>query len=191
VQEGATVSIGMVGWLAGGMALAVAVVESLRLVNCARPGRSAVGADVLMALCMAIMALPVTAGVFLSGSRWSAGLFAVVSVCCLAVGLRDAMDGRWHRCGGWLHHAVGWGAMVCMALAMGTGGHSMGHGAMKAAAPSVWSIACAVLALYFWLDMTITLQRQVNSGATGGYRRVPVGRIAMAGITAVMLVMMV
>jgi hypothetical protein len=190
VREGAAVSIGMVGWVAGGMALAVAVVGSLRLVRGSGPGRCAVGAEVVMALCMAVMALPATAGMFMSGSRWSAGLFALAGAGCLAVAVREAAGGRWRRGGGWFHHAVGWAAMVCMVLAVGAGKHTTEHTAMGAAAPSVWSAACAVLALYFLLSMAVALWRQVGTDAPAGGWEVPLGRIAMGGVTAVMLVVM-
>ncbi|MEU2736131.1 DUF5134 domain-containing protein [Streptomyces sp. NPDC007095] len=82
--------------------------------------------------------------------------------------------------------------MVCMVLAMRAAHPMRAHAGMAMSTTvSGWAIACAVLALYFVLSMAVTLWRQVASDRPRGADPVPVGRIAMAGITAVMLLTMV
>jgi hypothetical protein len=175
------------------MALGVAAVDVRRMRTAQGAARSAVGVEVLMAAVMAFMALPATAAAFSGQFLW-AGAFAVVGLGCAAVGVRDSARAGWRQGRHWFHHMVGCGAMAYMTLAMG---QASAHAGMAAGMPGIagtagtgeWAAACAVLALYFLLAMAVGLRSQVLGSAPAA-EAVPVGRIAMGGIMAVMLILM-
>jgi hypothetical protein len=194
--EGAVVTVGVIGWTAAVMALGVAAVDVRRMRTAQGTARSAVGVEVLMAAVMAFMALPATAAAFSGQFLW-AGAFAVVGLGCAAVGVRDSARAGWRHGRHWFHHMVGCGAMACMTLAMR---QASAHAGMAAGMPGMagtagtagtgeWAAACAVLALYFLLAMAVGLRSQVLGNAPAA-EAVPVGRIAMGGIMAVMLILM-
>ncbi|MFG2375226.1 DUF5134 domain-containing protein [Streptomyces sp. NPDC048504] len=181
-----------IAWVAAGMALAMGASELPRLAGHRAFSRYGVTADVLMSVCMAAMVCPATVGVFTSVGWWPI-LFVLAGVACAVAGARQAVRPD-HRHGGahWFQHAVACGAMVCMVLAM-RAAHPVHAPTGMAMAKTVsgWAIACAVLAFYFMLSMAVTLWRQVVSEGSRSAEAVPMARIAMAGITAVMLLTMV
>lgn len=180
---------GVVGWMAAAMALGVATAELPRLRAARGSARYAVGVEMLMALCMTAMALPVTAALF-SGQRGWAGVFAAIGLGCAVTGVREVARTGWRAGRHWFHHSLGCGAMLCMTLAME---HASGHAGMT----TRWGVACALLALYFLLSMAVSLHSRLLGGAVAirapgppDCAAVPTGRIAMGGIMAVMLILM-
>ncbi|WP_328935031.1 MULTISPECIES: DUF5134 domain-containing protein [unclassified Streptomyces] len=184
--------LGPIAWVAAGMALVMGASELPRLAGHHTFSRPGVAADVLMSACMAAMVCPATEGMFIAVGWWPV-LFVLAGVACAAAGARQAVRPD-HRHGGahWFQHAVACGAMVCMVLAMRSANPVHAHpGMTMAGTVSGWAIACAALALYFILSMAVILWRQVVSDGSSRAEAVPVVRIAMAGITAVMLLTMV
>ncbi|MCX4862192.1 DUF5134 domain-containing protein [Streptomyces canus] len=184
--------LGTIGWTAGVMALVLAAAELPRLAARHAPSRHGAAAEALMDVCMAVMACPLTMGVF-TGVGWWPVVFGLAGAACLAAGARAAcVRRRSGRARHWFQHAVGCAAMACMVLAMRADHRMAGHGGMTMpTATSGWAIACAVLACYFVASMALALWRDVVSERHTGAEAVPVTRIAMAGVTAVMLLAMV
>ncbi|MGA5702963.1 DUF5134 domain-containing protein [Peterkaempfera bronchialis] len=110
-------------------------------------GRESDAAEALMGLGMAAMALPLARHGGLPPTAWAA-VFGGVGAWFAAGALRrSAARDRAHR----LHHALGAGAMVYMALAMAAGGtagpHGTGHSGMAGGPPL--PLLTGLLLVYF------------------------------------------
>ncbi|WSQ69349.1 DUF5134 domain-containing protein [Streptomyces sp. NBC_01216] len=102
--------------------------------------RRTAGSEAVMAFGMASMALPAAV---LTPPAWGWAVYAAVFGAAALRGLPAARGGGHH-----LHHLVGSGAMVYMAVAMAGGGHA-GHGGHAAGAVGgVPSLTAALLVYY-------------------------------------------
>lgn len=150
-------------------------------------------AEALMGMGMAVMALPVTV---LDPPDWVAAAFGLVFGAAAVRALLLARHGAHH-----LHHAVGAGAMVYMAVAMaeaGAAGAAAHAGHTPAGSPALTGLLLAYFAIYVLAAGVRLVSAPVAATATAG-AAVPVAhapelasacRVSMAiGMFAMLLVL--
>ncbi|MEE1755353.1 DUF5134 domain-containing protein [Streptomyces sp. SP18CS02] len=114
----------MSGWLLVTVCAMSGAYCLIRMRNCAREEREAVGGEAVMGFGMAAMALPAAA---VTPPEWGWAVYAVVFGAAAARALWSSRDSGHHL--HHLHHLMGSLAMVYMAVAMsGSGGAHAGHG---------------------------------------------------------------
>jgi hypothetical protein len=148
------------GWLLVALCAATGTYCLLRMRSRVEEQRRAAGGEALMGFGMAAMAVP--AAVFTPpGWAWAAG--AVVFGAAGLHALRTVRAGACH-----LHHLIGTGAMVHMALTMTTApAHGHAHG------PGGWGtpLLTGALLLYFVAYVLVTGVRLVPAAAAEGSGR--------------------
>lgn len=105
-------------WSVAAVAALVAAVSAVRVVTTSGETRFAAGGDLLMGLCMAVMALPATAVWYAGyGMWWSVG-FALLTLGGVALAAKHTRTGGWKHGRHWVHLIVAGVGMVIMTLAM-------------------------------------------------------------------------
>nr|WP_079061569.1 DUF5134 domain-containing protein [Streptomyces griseoruber] len=119
-------------WSIAGVAALVAAVSAVRVVTTSGAGRYAAGGDLLMGVCMAIMALPATAAWYGGYGMWWATAFTLLGLGTVALAVQHAREHGWKEGRHWVHLMVGSAGMVIMTLAMTTTSSgpvlALGHG---------------------------------------------------------------
>ncbi|NGO06313.1 DUF5134 domain-containing protein [Streptomyces sp. HC44] len=80
--------------------------------------RFAAGGDLLMSVCMAVMALPATVSWYAEYGMWWAAAFALLGLGGVAVAVKHTREAGWRHGRHWVHLIVGSAGMVIMTLAM-------------------------------------------------------------------------
>ncbi|WP_030576593.1 DUF5134 domain-containing protein, partial [Streptomyces anulatus] len=105
-------------WAIALIAALVAAVSAVRVATTSGEIRFAAGGDLLMGLCMAAMALPVTVGWYAGYGMWWSVAFGLLGLGAVAMAVKHTRDGGWKHGRHWVHLIVGSFGMVIMTLAM-------------------------------------------------------------------------
>ncbi|MFI7413592.1 DUF5134 domain-containing protein [Streptomyces sp. NPDC049627] len=105
-------------WSIAAVAALVAAVSVIQVVTTSGATRFAAGGDLLMGLCMAVMALPPTAAWYAGYGMWWAAAFALLGLGGVAMAVKHTRTGGWRHGRHWVHLIVGSASMVIMTLAM-------------------------------------------------------------------------
>lgn len=104
------------GWLTALVAVVAGALSALRLVSARGWSRYAAGIELLMAIGMALMSLPATAGSFGQSGLWWAAAFALAALGSTAAATRHALRHGWRHGVHWVHQVLASSVMVIMAL---------------------------------------------------------------------------
>ncbi|TMR95757.1 DUF5134 domain-containing protein [Nonomuraea basaltis] len=104
------------GWLTALVAVVAGVLSALRLVSVKGWTRYAAGIELFMAIGMAHMSLPATAGSFGQYGLWWAAAFALTALGSTAAATTHALRHGWRHGIHWAHQVLASGVMVIMAL---------------------------------------------------------------------------
>ncbi|MFF4728731.1 DUF5134 domain-containing protein [Streptomyces mirabilis] len=105
-------------WSVAAVAALVAAVSAVRVVTTSGETRFAASGDLLMGLCMAVMALPATAAWYAGYGMWWAVGFALLTLGGVALAVKHTRTYGWKHGRHWVHLIVGGVGMVIMTLAM-------------------------------------------------------------------------
>ncbi|MDX3308131.1 DUF5134 domain-containing protein [Streptomyces sp. ME08-AFT2] len=105
-------------WAIALVSALVAAVSAVRVVTTSGETRFAAGGDLLMGLCMAAMALPVTVGWYAGYGMWWSVAFGVLGLGAVVMAVKQTRECGWKHGRHWVHLIVGSFGMVIMTLAM-------------------------------------------------------------------------
>ncbi|MEU5108090.1 DUF5134 domain-containing protein [Streptomyces sp. NPDC021354] len=107
-------------WSVAAIAALVAAVSMVRVATTSGETRFAAGSDLLMGVCMAVMALPATTAWYAGYGMWWATVFALLGLGGVAMAVKHTRECGWSHGRHWVHLIVGSAGMVIMTLAMTT-----------------------------------------------------------------------
>ncbi|WP_249938686.1 DUF5134 domain-containing protein [Streptomyces mirabilis] len=130
-------------WSVAAVAALVAAVSAVRVVTTSGETRFAAGGDLLMGLCMAVMALPATAVWYAGYGMWWAVGFALLTLGGVALAVKHTRTHGWKHGRHWVHLIVAGVGMVIMTLAMTStsSGPALALGSSMANMPGMESMA--------------------------------------------------
>ncbi|MCX5190876.1 MULTISPECIES: DUF5134 domain-containing protein [unclassified Streptomyces] len=105
-------------WSVAAVATLVAAVSAVRVVTTSGETRFAASGDLLMGLCMGVMALPATAAWYAGYGMWWAVGFALLTLGGVVLAVKHTRAYGWKHGRHWVHLIVGGVGMVIMTLAM-------------------------------------------------------------------------
>lgn len=107
-------------WSIAAVAALVAAVSAVRVVTTSGETRFAAGGDLLMGLCMALMALPATVAWYAEYGMWWTAVFTLLGLGGVTLAVKHTRTCGWKHGRHWVHLIVGSFGMVIMTLAMTT-----------------------------------------------------------------------
>ncbi|MFD0503354.1 DUF5134 domain-containing protein [Streptomyces chiangmaiensis] len=107
-------------WSIAAVAALVAAVSAVRVVTTSGETRFAAGGELLMGLCMALMALPATIAWYADYGMWWTAVFTLLGLGGVALAVKHTRTCGWKHGRHWVHLIVGSSGMVIMTLAMTT-----------------------------------------------------------------------
>ncbi|MGW1560508.1 DUF5134 domain-containing protein [Streptomyces sp. NPDC002144] len=126
-------------WSIAAVAALVAAVSAVRVVTTRGETRFAAGGELLMGLCMALMALPATVAWYAGHGMWWVVAFTLVGLGGAALAVKHTRTCGWKHGRHWVHLIAGSFGMVVMTLAMTptSSGPALALGSSMAAMPGM------------------------------------------------------